>query len=281
MKLFAISDLHLANPANRQALEALRPHPQDWLILAGDVGETEEHLRIALSAATRKFGRVLWTPGNHELWTMPGDPSDARGEEKYRRLVALCRNYGVLTPEDPYVVWPGDGPACVLAPLFLLYDYSFRPDDIPLEKAVDWATESGVVCSDEFLLHADPYPSRRAWCTARCDLTEQRLAALSPAQSLVLISHYPLREDLINLPRIPRFSLWCGTKRTHNWHTRFRVTAVVYGHLHVRGVQWRDGVRFEEVSFGYPRDWDHDRGMEPYLRQILPAPQDVREPRLG
>lgn len=32
-----------------------------------------------------------------------------------------------------------------------------------------------------------------------------------------------------------------------------------------------DAVRFEEVSFGYPREWQR-RGREPGLRQILPLP---------
>ena len=41
MKLYAIADLHLANAANRTALMALPPHDGDWLILAGDIGETE------------------------------------------------------------------------------------------------------------------------------------------------------------------------------------------------------------------------------------------------
>jgi hypothetical protein len=35
MKLYSISDLHLAQPTNRQALEALPAYPEDWLILAG------------------------------------------------------------------------------------------------------------------------------------------------------------------------------------------------------------------------------------------------------
>lgn len=35
---------------------------------------------------------------------------------------------------------------------------------------------------------------------------------------------------------------------------------------------WYDGVRFEEVSVGYPREW---RRRKPYswLRQVLPDPQ--------
>ena len=40
---------------------------------------------------------------------------EARGQVKYERLVAICRDHGVLTPEDPYVTWPGDGAGRILA----------------------------------------------------------------------------------------------------------------------------------------------------------------------
>jgi hypothetical protein len=272
MKLYAISDLHLRSEVNRRALEALPPHPNDWLILAGDVGETEEHLQIALSILTRRFQRVLWVPGNHDLWTLPSEGSSLRGDAKYRQLVSICRYYGVLTPEDPYLLWPGEGPAHLLAPLFVLYDYSFRPDYIPPDKAVEWAAESGVICADEVLLHPDPYSSLPAWCAARCRYTEERLRAAPSGARLVLINHFPLHQDLVRLRWIPRFTVWCGTRRTEDWLTRFPVSVAVYGHLHIRGTYFGGGVRFEEVSLGYYRDWDHERGLERYLRQILPEP---------
>jgi 3',5'-cyclic AMP phosphodiesterase CpdA len=271
VNLYAISDLHLASPANREPLPRLRPHREDWLIVAGDVGETAAHLRFAWEVLTDRFAKVFWVPGNHELWTVPADGGD-RGEAKYRRLVGVCREYGVLTPEDPYEPWPGPGPACRIAPLFVLYDYSFRPEDVPAEEAVAWAAETRVVCADELLLHPDPHPSRAAWCDRRVRLTEGRLAAAAADGRLVLVNHYPLRYDLLTLRRIPRFSIWCGTRRTEDWHLRFGAVAAVYGHLHVRLSHLRDGVRFEEVSLGYPRDWNQGDGIEPYLRRILPPP---------
>lgn len=273
MKLYALGDLHLRYEVTRRALEALAPHPYDWLILAGDVGETEEQLRFALSILRRRFGRLLWVPGNHDLWTIPSKPEDLRGVAKYERMVSICRDYGVLTPEDPYVTWPGEGPRCILAPLFLLYDYSFRPDHIPVEKAIAWAAEDDLLASDEVLLHADPYPDKPSWCEARVRETEPRLAEAAERGPLVLINHFPLRRDLAVLPRIPRFSIWCGTRRTEDWHVRFRAEAVIYGHLHIRATHYRDGVRFEEVSLGYPQNYDPRRGIEPYLRQILPHPE--------
>ncbi len=168
MKLFAISDLHLGYAINRQALQDLPEHGDDWLILAGDVGETAAHLNFALRILTQRFARVIWTPGNHDLWTMPETGSGLRGEQKYRLLVEVCRHYGVLTPEDPYIEWPNHGFEAVLAPVFTLYDYSFRPADVPAQQALAWAEQSGVISTDEELLHPDPYPTRAAWCAARC-----------------------------------------------------------------------------------------------------------------
>jgi 3',5'-cyclic AMP phosphodiesterase CpdA len=272
MKLYAISDLHISHRRNRQLLETLREHPDDWLIIGGDVGETEEDLSFTLRVVTSRFQKALWVPGNHELWTIPGDAGGLRGEAKYRRLVEICRDHGVLTPEDPYIPWPGEGPRCVLAPLFLLYDYSFRPDHVPEHASLSWAMESGVMCMDEEVLHADPHPSRKAWCEARCAWTAARLSEIPAGCATVLINHFPLRRDLAILPAIPRFSLWCGTRRTEDWHTRFRALVVVSGHLHIRSTRWRDGVRFEEVSLGYPRHWSPTHAIEHYLREILPGP---------
>lgn len=272
MKLYAISDLHLGHVSNQQALVALPYFPNDWLILAGDVGETEAHLEFALSILTRRFARIIWVPGNHDLWTLPTSGEKLGGEAKYQRLVSLCRSFGVLTPEDPYALWSGEGNPCLLAPLFTLYDYSFRPDHLSDNEALFWAERSGVVCADEFLLHPDPYPSRVSWCHARCEYSEQRLQAAAASGPILLINHFPLRGDLVRLPGLPSFSLWCGTRRTEDWHIRFPVLGVVYGHLHRRGKVSRNGVEFYEVSLGYPRDWKYERGIHSYLRQILPKP---------
>ena len=37
---------------------------------------------------------------------------------------------------------------------------------------------------------------------------------------------------------------------------------------------WRHGVRYDEVSLGYPRDWRQDRGIDWYVREILPGTSD-------
>ncbi len=274
MKVYAISDLHLANKVNCKALEALPPHPDDWLILGGDVGEFGEHLKFALFLLTRRFKKVIWVPGNHDLWTIPGYPNRLRGEAKYRHLVSICRDYGVLTPEDPYPVWSGEGGDHIVVPMFLLYDYTFKPNDVNNDQAVSWAAESGVLCTDEELLYPDPFESRAAWCQRRLRYTRARLDKIQPGVPLVLVNHFPLKYEMAKIERYPAFSLWCGTAETEDWHIRYPVCAVVYGHMHMRRTRIRDGVRFEEVSFGYPRDWDKNKTMKHYLVQILPHPKN-------
>jgi 3',5'-cyclic AMP phosphodiesterase CpdA len=273
-KLLAVSDLHVAYDENRAIVAELRPHSdKDWLVVAGDVAEMAGDIEWALRQLRSRFATVVWAPGNHELWTPKTDPVQLRGEARYQYLVRLCREIGVITPEDPYPVWEGpDGPVTV-APLFLLYDYTFRPPGVASkEAALALAHETGIVCADEYLLHPDPYPSREAWCEARLALTERRLSEVDPQLSTILVNHFPLVREPTRVLWHPEFAIWCGTERTADWHRRFRADAVIYGHLHIpRGIVV-DGVPFEEVSLGYPREW-LNRSVAPNLpRQILPRP---------
>lgn len=278
--LLAISDLHVGSARNRALVETLYPQsPNDWLIVAGDVAERSVDVLTALGILSERFAQVIWTPGNHELWTLPGDADSSRGEDRYRKLVDLCRSLGVVTPEDPYLVWDGpDGPVTVV-PLFLLYDYSFLPDGAATkDQALALAYRAGIVCTDEFLLHPDPYASRDTWCEARVKETERRLTELPGGTRTVLVNHYPLVREPTATLRRPEFAQWCGTTQTAEWHVRFGAVAVVYGHLHIRRTTWHDGVPFVEASLGYPAEWG--RRAKPAAatapRHVLPTMEAVR-----
>ena len=273
MRLWALSDLHVSHPANREALESFPAFPDDWLILAGDVTDGPQRLDWCFRQLTPKFRQVVWVPGNHELWTIPNAAPELRGVALYERLVEIARCHGVLTPEDPYPIVELEDGSVLIAPLFLLYDYSFRPRHVPRDGVVRWARETEAVCADELVLHPDPFPDRDSWCAARCAAAAARLAAFPADLPKVLINHYPLEEQHAVLPRIPRFSPWCGTRRTEGWHRRFNACAVVYGHLHIRGTQWLDGVPFQEVSLGYPKNWDIRLGVGAYLHEVTLAPR--------
>ncbi|MGC5346827.1 metallophosphoesterase [Streptomyces sp. AM 4-1-1] len=256
-RLLAVSDLHVRYAENKEIVEGIRPDSDDdWLLLAGDVGEDSRDIRWTLELLSRRFAKVVWVPGNHELWTTPDDPVRLRGARRYDHLVSICRELGVVTPEDPYPVWTGAGGPVVIAPLFVLYDYSFRPkgaDDKASGLAL--AEEAGIVCTDEYMLHPDPYPTRDDWCRARVESTLARLEALPADVPTVLVNHFPLRREPTDILHYPEFAQWCGTTATADWPTRFRAAAVVYGHLHIPRLTHYDGVPHQEVSLGYPREW--------------------------
>ncbi|MEV6841872.1 metallophosphoesterase [Actinoplanes sp. NPDC051411] len=267
--LLAVSDLHVSYEENRRIADRIEPGSDgDWLIVAGDVGEIFGDIERTLRGLRERFARVIWAPGNHELWTHPRDPIQSRGEQRYRELVRMCRDNDVDTPEDDYPIWAGpDGPVAV-APLFQLYDYTFRaPGTHTKKESLEKAYAAGVVCTDEMLLHPDPYPDRESWCGARIAYTESRLEAISVPT--VLVSHWPLVRQPTEVLYFPEFAQWCGSERTADWHVRFRAVAAVYGHLHIPRSTVYDGVPFEEVSLGYPREWGR-RGGEPQpVRKIL------------
>ncbi|QSB16516.1 metallophosphoesterase [Natronosporangium hydrolyticum] len=271
-RLLAISDLHVSHPDNQPVVKELRGAPGDWLIVAGDVAERPDEVAWVLELLRERFETVVWVPGNHELWTTGKDPVRLNGVARYQHLVELCRKLGVYTPEDEFPVWTGPGGPVRIAPLFLLYDYTFRvAGTANKEESLAYAHQTGVVCTDEYLLHPDPYRSRDEWCRARVAATEQRLAACDPEIPLVLVNHWPLVRSPTRVLRYPEFAQWCGTELTADWHRRFRVAAVVYGHLHIPRTTYHDGVPHLEVSLGYPREW-RVRGMpEPLLRPVLPA----------
>jgi 3',5'-cyclic AMP phosphodiesterase CpdA len=276
-RLLAVSDLHVTHPENRRIVERLQPESDaDWLIVCGDVSETLADFEWTLGLLGERFATVVWTPGNHELWTTPGEELTLRGDQRYRHLVEICRHAGVLTPEDPYAIWDGPGGPLTIAPLFVLYDYSFgRNIAATKEQSLALAHRAGVVCSDEFLLHPDPYASRDEWCWTRVGLTEDRLERCGEDTPIVMVNHFPLIDAPTKVLLHPEFAQWCGTTRTADWHRRFRTAAVVYGHLHIPRTTWHDGVRFEEVSLGYPREWQRRNSGRPILRSIAPVSEDA------
>ncbi|KAH9807338.1 Calcineurin-like phosphoesterase [Teratosphaeria destructans] len=287
MRLWAIADIHLSFKTNKEEFAKLHGKgPDDGLILAGDVGENLETLNEAFRLAKKRFKHVFWVPGNHELYTskthVPDEEKELKGEAKYMACVAVAKKHGVLTPEDDFMTWvyedeEGFQVAATICPIFTLYDYTFRPEHVTREGALEWAMEEGIKATDETLLHPDPYDTRDEWCARLVEQTETKLQnAADSGFPLVIINHWPLREDTVFIPRVPRFSLWCGTTKTKNWHTKYHAKVVVTGHLHVRRTDWIDGVRFEECSLGYPRQWqeakDEGHNVNTLLREILPGP---------
>jgi hypothetical protein len=178
MRLLAIADLHLAIPHNREALRALPTYPTDWLIVAGDLCEDAKLFAEALAWLASCFARVIWVPGNHELWLTDRDATVHGSVRKYAALVDIARRLGVVTPEDAFPAWPPTGE--IIVPLCTLYDYSFRPEEVALCDVVRWAAELSNVAADEELIDPAPLAGMAEWCALRCAATEARFVRELP-----------------------------------------------------------------------------------------------------
>jgi 3',5'-cyclic AMP phosphodiesterase CpdA len=254
--LWAISDLHTGHTGNKPVTESIHPStPDDWLIVAGDVAERTDEIHWALDLLRKRFAKVIWVPGNHELWTTNNDPMQIFGKARYDYLVNICDEMGIITPEHPFPVWNEEGGPATIVPMFLLYDYTFLPQGAATKaEGLAIARERNVVGTDEFLLSSEPYATRDAWCRDRVTHTRKRLEDLDWMTPTVLVNHFPLVREPCDAMFYPEFSLWCGTTATADWHTRYNAVCSVYGHLHIPRTTWYDGLRFEEASVGYHGD---------------------------
>ena len=255
--LWSVSDLHVTWSANRERIERLRPaDPGDWLIVAGDVAERIDVIVDTLARLRRRFARVIWTPGNHELFARPTDRFT--GRERYRLLVDLLREAGVDTPEDEYPVF-GD---ITIVPLFTLYDYSFRPVGMSAEEALAQARDARATLDD--VLFLAPYVDIPAWCAERVAYSRGRLAELSGPT--LLVNHWPLVVEPTRRMAKQPMALWCGTHATRSFATDHRAIGVIHGHLHMPGEIRVDGVPHSDVSLGYPFEQEY------MPRRVWPLP---------
>ena len=238
--LWAVSDLHVTFKENQAAVDRLAPRdPGDWLIVAGDVAERIPQVVQALKPLTKRFAKVIWVPGNHELFNRSTER--IRGKARYRALVGELRAIGVVTPEDPYPVF-GNVTIC---PLFTLYDYSFRPLGLTAKQAV---ARAKIKLDDELAIA--PYVDIEKWCAERVEYSEDRLNTVRG--QTILVNHWPLVVEPTHRLREPDIALWCGTTATRDWAVKYHAQLAIHGHLHIPAETRVDGVSHIDVSLGYP-----------------------------
>ncbi|MDP6038817.1 MAG: metallophosphoesterase [Candidatus Latescibacteria bacterium] len=97
MRVFAISDLHVDYKENLAWVAQLsdRDFCHDVLLLAGDVSNRTERMAETLGMLRRKFARVFFVPGNHDLWVKSDNKSNSL--VKFYELMDLCVELGVET----------------------------------------------------------------------------------------------------------------------------------------------------------------------------------------
>jgi hypothetical protein len=118
MRIFALSDIHVDYPENMVWVRNLsaRDYVHDTLLLAGDVSHRLAKIEIVLDCLLRKFARVFFVPGNHEVW-LP-DTNCSNSEEKFHRILDLSTALGVSVRPERLV---HESSAVWVVPLFAWY----------------------------------------------------------------------------------------------------------------------------------------------------------------
>jgi predicted phosphodiesterase len=100
MRVFALSDLHVDYRVNARWVEKLSAadYREDLLILAGDLTDITGSLEWCLGALAARFHKVLFVPGNHDLW-VTREHFGGNSLEKFEKVRAIAEAAGVsLTP---------------------------------------------------------------------------------------------------------------------------------------------------------------------------------------
>ncbi|NKB76463.1 MAG: metallophosphoesterase [Gammaproteobacteria bacterium] len=239
MKIYAVSDLHVDYPANKQWLDALSlvDYQDDILILPGDVTDNLILLGEVFSQLKKRFSQVMYVPGNHDLWVTRGGTGTSLN--KAEQVLALAHREGVLT--EP---WSYEN--LTIVPLLSWYDYSFG-------EPSDWLRRSWM---DYHLCNWEEFHDEASAVTDFFLAKNERFFPVENRQ-IISFSHFLPRIDLMP-DHIPtehrRIYPVLGSVRLDKQIRQLGSYLHVYGHSHVNREVNIDGISYINNAFGNPRE---------------------------
>ena len=256
MRVFALSDVHVDYPANAKWIEELSPRDfrDDILILAGDVSDKLSRLEGCLELLTRRFGQVLFVPGNHDLWVFRDRPA-RNSFDKLQAIAEVIANCGAS-------MGPFKTGNVEIIPLFSWYDFSFGAPTETLRAG--WMDFHACRWPDGF------DEGRISRHFAKSNPTH------SSAEHVITFSHFLPRIDLMS-STMPEDSQWIYPALGATWlDEQIRGLGAhlhVFGHSHVPRRVQLDGVTYVSNPLGYPHEsWLRRAPLSPIYREDQPEP---------
>ena len=240
MRVFAVSDIHIDYDVNAKWVAGLSTaeYQDDVLILAGDVTDSAMQLGWCLRTLANRFKKVLFVPGNHDLWVIRDGPAKS-SLQKFDEV-------RVVTEESGASMQAFYGQGLSIIPLLSWYDYTFGHPSQELRstwmdfRACRWPagyTDEGVA----------------AYFAA----INEKQAGPAAHGTVITYSHFLPRIDL--MPRLVPASgriLYpiLGSAGLDQELRSLNSSIHVYGHSHINRHVTIDGVTYINNAFGYPNE---------------------------
>jgi len=239
MRIFAVSDIHIDYDVNAKWIAnlSMTEYQDDVLILAGDVTDTQRLLGWCLSTLAKRFWKVLFVPGNHELWVIRED-RDKDSLQKFDDVCAVVESSGAsMQPFRERMV--------SIIPLLSWYDYSFGEPSEELRSI--WMDYRACRWPNGF--------TEKDVAAHFAAFNDKQVRPMS--DTVITYSHFLPRIDLMPefIPCASRVVYpILGSATLEQQLRKLRPNIHVYGHSHVNRRVEIDGVSYINNAFGYPSE---------------------------
>lgn len=237
MKFYALSDLHVDYEANTTWISKLSSfdYRDDVLLLPGDITHNLTKLSKTLEELAARFQRVLFVPGNHELWVA----QERNSMTSIQKFEQVCR----VVVESGGSMEPFTTHDVTVVPLLSWYDYSFGQPSPRLREI--WTDFHACRWPD----FADA-PEVAAWFA-----TLNRPPVTPMTATVISLSHFLPRRELVPLSSSGQQSYLAPVLGCAGLDERIRALRAsihIYGHSHVRRHRQIEGVTYLNNPLGYP-----------------------------
>jgi len=239
MRVFALSDVHIDYEVNSKWIANLSvaEYQDDVLILAGDVSDTRPLLDWCLRTLVKRFKKVLFVPGNHDLWVIREDRIK-NSLQKFEDVCDVVESSGASMQ-----AFREQGVSII--PVLGWYDYSFGEPSVELKSM--WMD-----------YRACRWPSGFTEKDVAAHFTDFNNKQTSLADGKVITySHFLPRIDLMPgfIPSAMKLLYpILGSVQLELQLRRYNPSIHVYGHSHVNRQVKIDGVAYINNAFGYPSE---------------------------
>jgi len=239
MRIFALSDVHVDYDVNAKWITCISAtdYRDDVLILAGDIAHSLRLFDWCLNTLARRFKKLLFVPGNHDLWVLHEAP-EKDSLQKLEDISAIVESSGAS-------MQPFRDLNVSIIPLLAWYDYSFGEPGEQLKSS--WM---------DYCFCRWPDGVREKEVAAHfAAFNKQQVSATG--DTVITFSHFLPRIDLMPDYIPTRFRALYPVLGTARLELQLRVLNSrihIYGHSHMNRNVSINGVSYINNAFGYPNE---------------------------